>query len=1202
MSEPVDTEPLISDLFRQGRFVRSVARELVSGADQDDVVQDTWLTALERKPAPGRGLAAWLKRVARNLALKTLRSARRRDARHARAARPEAAAGSAELSERDQRLCDVLHAVMSLDEPFRTAIVLRFYEGLTPAEIAARLSVPGATVRTRIHRALEQLRTRLDDVYGGDRAAWSAVLVTLAYPQLAAPAAAGAAAMPFVGSLVVGKKILVATLLLCLAGVSFIWWTADETRNGSPGDGANSASPSAPATNPATEPPQDPSAPAVVASPFSSPADDETVASQAISNPSGVRLLGRVVDEGGNPVRNCPVRVRPVFDTSRAGLDRSAPATADVSSDQNGRFAFPSVAALQRLAVTARAPHLADARCQFRTPASGELDLGDLVAVQGGAITGRVVDATGAPIAAATVAAEPVREAAATTTTTVMLISSPAEAFRDARTATTDADGRYTLTGLAAGEAQGRAHGDQHPATSRRGIRVTRGATTPDVDFTLSAGITISGIVRDASGKPLADVRIATSSRTRVLVAGGPEGSSDVSRRTTSDAAGRFTLRGLRAGFETVNAAKAGFRAASVRAPEEGKTIALTLAAAPSIFGRLTDGKGAPVRGATVRIVPADEQAAATVTWNGSGPTSRALVGAEAASLLAEVDDGGWFIAPTVIAESSVVVVESVPGFADARSAPVTMKGSDRKRVDVVLAPECAISCTVTDPAGALVNGATVRWTLLPQGHAASEAGTSQAPAATGTAETGSNGTCRVGNLVPGTYEVLAIHSDFFDSKPTTLVLATPGDTATTALAVARGCAVQGRAFDGHGRPLSGSTITFRNLDGNAAEWAPPSLLTDSQGRFASHGLRQGRYAASVQVPGHQGDMSFAVLAAGIDETSEPAVPATRPGEAAFLADPERVAEIELRLPLPASVSGVVTAAGRPVAQVEVALSAVTTPSTFTFGDARVKTDARGAFYFGSVTAGDYTLKVDPDGAPRTIEVPVTVDVGRERTVDVALPTGEIEGRITDERGAPIPGVVVTATLERAPQAPGGRGARARVAALALTADPSADDAAGELPLEPVLLSLGGSSPHATTDAQGHYRFTNVATGSWTVKATESTLASATSAGVTVVEGRITRGVDLRMSAGGTAEIIVDTGGMAISTIHVSATQTGGGDSKSGSGDTDNPIRLAGLRAGSWHVDAGGWSEDGQGNASADVEIKAGQTTPVRLTLRRSND
>lgn len=160
--------PPLSSALAHEPFVRAVARAVLGGdADVDDVVQQTWVAAWRRPmdgEPPGRG---WMVRVARNLARMTLRAGRRRHERERRAARAEGLPSAAEGAERVELGRRLRDAVAALDDPYRTTVLLRYYEGLSLAHIAERLAVPRETARTRLRRGLERLRARLRAERGG---------------------------------------------------------------------------------------------------------------------------------------------------------------------------------------------------------------------------------------------------------------------------------------------------------------------------------------------------------------------------------------------------------------------------------------------------------------------------------------------------------------------------------------------------------------------------------------------------------------------------------------------------------------------------------------------------------------------------------------------------------------------------------------------------------------------------------------------------------------------------------------------------------------------------------------------------------------------------------------------------------------------------------------------------------------------------
>lgn len=187
----LDSELLVA----QSGWVQSLARSLVRDPyGAEDVAQETLLAALAAPPRDARDAArlrAWLGRVAFNTAHMATRRSIRRTSREERVAREEPVESVAEVSSRDEGTRLIGTAVASLDEAERIVVQMRYFQGLTTLEIAAKIGSTDNAVRKRLWRARGRLRAVLDARHGGDRQAWFRLLAPIAgiSPRMVAPEA-----------------------------------------------------------------------------------------------------------------------------------------------------------------------------------------------------------------------------------------------------------------------------------------------------------------------------------------------------------------------------------------------------------------------------------------------------------------------------------------------------------------------------------------------------------------------------------------------------------------------------------------------------------------------------------------------------------------------------------------------------------------------------------------------------------------------------------------------------------------------------------------------------------------------------------------------------------------------------------------------------------------------------------------------------
>jgi RNA polymerase sigma-70 factor (ECF subfamily) len=139
---------------RYTRLVHGVLMAHAPWAEVEDLVQDVFLTAMERltglnEPAAFGG---WVSAIARNRAVDASRRQRPTTELPDTLAAPGGDRGEAFA---------VLAVIRRLPEAYRETLTLRLVEGMTGPEIAARTGLTEGSVRVNLHRGMKLLREHL---------------------------------------------------------------------------------------------------------------------------------------------------------------------------------------------------------------------------------------------------------------------------------------------------------------------------------------------------------------------------------------------------------------------------------------------------------------------------------------------------------------------------------------------------------------------------------------------------------------------------------------------------------------------------------------------------------------------------------------------------------------------------------------------------------------------------------------------------------------------------------------------------------------------------------------------------------------------------------------------------------------------------------------------------------------------------------
>jgi RNA polymerase sigma factor (sigma-70 family) len=607
------------ELLAHAAWLRRLAASLVQPADADDLVQQTWLAALRRPPRAEGSVRPWLATVLRNFARMGARS------RPTPPAESEAAPTPDVLFDRLETQRLLARLVSELDEPFRSTVLLRFYEGMSSAEIARAQGLPAGTVRWRLKTALDRLREALDTK--AERKTWQLALLPLARARWVRKAVLG------VKGLLVMKKIGLVVLILLALGLGFFALRSRKTTVA-----VQKTAPSAPAIVRSAAPP--------AANPTAAP----------------VRLVSARV-ENDPAAKNGSFEGRVINWSSGTGVPSAeltllhAGATATVTTDANGKFRFPPPATgrftLQTVTADGYLPFAPEwGHSALAFDARAGLRIRDITLYLFPAVdyTGHVVDPEGHPVAGAQVRLFDAR-------TGEQALVGITDRF------TSDAKGEFVfharddsiLEATDGKHAPGRASLDGPVAVSHQ-MTIKLGPAGAAESL---ARFRITGHVSDDRGQPIEGAL--------VLARHEPEaGVLHPIAQVASDERGDFALAGLDAGKYTLAASRRGQAAAERTGVEAGASgISLTLAGTGLVAGRVVDTKGKPVPAFTIvvtRALSALEQSVVTT---------------------ASIIDGDGRFELRDLPPGNVRLIASAAGLA--QSEPVDAKVDDARPVEIAL-------------------------------------------------------------------------------------------------------------------------------------------------------------------------------------------------------------------------------------------------------------------------------------------------------------------------------------------------------------------------------------------------------------------------------------------------------------------------------------------------------------------------------------
>jgi RNA polymerase sigma factor (sigma-70 family) len=480
--------PSLDELLSHMGWVRNLARGLVREEDAEDLAQETMLRAIQTPPTHSDNLRGWLAMISRNL----MRSSNRKEARRAQRfdqnkpqplepPKPEELFYRAEMAETVRKLVD------RLDDNTRYLILLRFHEERKVDDIASMLGISRRAAQSRLDRAMAKLRESMRRHLGEDYIVACLILATPVGPPLATavPAGTGAATGGISGSgmaMILQGLMAVAALLIPIYFVAFDSDSLDPI----PDSGVNVGQ-----------------LEAAIATGTQQSGNTRTEVADASSTSDLAKLRLLVQDQNGLPIPEARVAARKSGGSLpnqlwSSKLEISSTLIGETEADGNG-YAEIELPAAKKVGVYIGSRYFAVKRLSITTPVSGVTeDEVKVTLLPAGCVLGTISDGQSAPISDAVILLQRASR------------QSVFDTLSYRHRTVSDEFGGYELPSVPPGDYLLQVAHPQFERHISAPFTVTEEGNQPEFvkDVQLSHGLSITGVLDDSEGKPVAGAAI----------------------------------------------------------------------------------------------------------------------------------------------------------------------------------------------------------------------------------------------------------------------------------------------------------------------------------------------------------------------------------------------------------------------------------------------------------------------------------------------------------------------------------------------------------------------------------------------------------------------------------------------------------------------------------------------------------------------